>query len=295
MAEFIETLFKQAFPDRLFINLKVDVPVIGKLISNRVVRAVSLTGSRRAGMAVGAQAGAALKKCVLELGGSDAYVVLDDADVEYAAQVCVAARLQNAGQSCVAAKRFIVTKKNLHTFSSAMESLMSAKKTGDPMQSSTDLGPMARRDLREELHKQVLRSVEAGARLELGGSVPTDPGFFYPPTLLCGVLPGQAAFDEELFGPVAAVIEAKDETQAIMLANKSRYGLGGAIFSRDVEKARELATTEVDAGMVFVNDFVRSTAGAPFGGVKESGLGRELGKEGCFEFTNIKTIYVKKG
>lgn len=292
-AEFIEGLFRRAFPDQLYINLRVGVETAGKVIADMRVRGVSLTGSRAAGMSVGAQAGAALKKCVLELGGSDAYVVLDDADVEQAAAVCAQSRLLNAGQSCVSAKRFIVTKKNVSVFTESMREKLAAQKFGDPTLSGTDFGPMARQDLRAQLHGQVERSVKSGARLTLGGTIPDTKGFFYPASLLAGVEPGQAAFDEELFGPVAAVITAKDEADAFRLANRSRYGLGGAVFSRDVERAKALATSEMEAGMVFINDFVKSDTLFPFGGVKDSGLGRELGHDGCLEFTNIKTVYAK--
>jgi succinate-semialdehyde dehydrogenase/glutarate-semialdehyde dehydrogenase len=247
----------------------------------------------RAGKSVGEIAGARLKKCVLELGGSDAYVILDDADVDAAAVTCATSRLLNTGQSCVAAKRFIVTRKNAKRFSEKLHELLSQKTFGDPMSAKFDLGPMARQDLRDQLHLQVEESVSMGAKLALGGIVPEQKGFYYPASLLTNVHPGSPAFDEELFGPVAAVIEAQDEKQAIALANRSRYGLGGAIFSRDIERAKSLAATEMDTGMIFINDFVKSDASVPFGGVKESGLGRELGKEGCFEFTNIKTIFAK--
>lgn len=292
-AEFIETLFNQAFPPGLYVNLNADVSVVSRLLGDDRVRGVSLTGSVRAGQSVAEIAGRNLKKCVLELGGSDAYVILDDANLEATALTCVTSRLMNAGQSCVAAKRFIVTQKNSAEFTERMKALMETKKLGDPTQSTTDLGPMARRDLRDQLHEQVLKSVKQGAHLVLGGMIPEHKGFYFPPTMLVGVKPGQTAFDEELFGPVAAVIEAKDEIAALKLANQSRFGLGGAVFSRDLERARHLAITEMDAGMVFVNDFVRSDAMVPFGGVKTSGLGRELGKEGSFEFTNVKTVLVK--
>ena len=292
-AEFIDTLFNQAFPPGLYVNLNVDVPVVAKLLAESRVRGVSLTGSVRAGQSVAEIAGRNLKKCVLELGGSDAYVVLDDANLEAAALTCVNSRLLNAGQSCVSAKRFIVTRKNIADFTERMKNLLELRIYGDPTQSTTDIGPMARRDLRDQLHDQVQRSLKQGARLALGGVIPERKGFYYPPSMLVGVKPGQTAFDEEMFGPVAAVIEAKDDLEAMALANNSCFGLGGAIFSRDLERARALAITEMDAGMVFVNDFVRSDAVVPFGGVKTSGLGRELGKEGSFEFTNIKTVFVK--
>lgn len=280
-AEFLADFFRQAFPDALYANLQVDVPVIGPLIADSRIRGVSLTGSRRAGMSVAEQAGKYLKKCVLELGGSDAYVVLDDADVELAADVCTKSRLLNTGQSCVSAKRFIVTKKNRGEF---------AKLMAEKMKAAKDVGPLARKDLRDTLNTQVVNSLKSGAKALTGAEMPDGKGFFYPPSVLESVKPGMAAFDDELFGPVAAVIEASNEAEAFALANKSIYGLGSAIFSKDVERARELARLEMDAGMVAINDFVRSDALAPFGGVKDSGLGRELGREGSFEFTNVKTI-----
>lgn len=284
-AEFIADFFRQAFPDNLYQNLLIDHETSAKLIADRRIRGVSLTGSRRAGVAVGRLAGEHLKKCVLELGGSDAYVILDDADLDLAAKMCAAGRMVNAGQSCVAAKRFIVTKKNTQAFTA---------KLVDELRTFRDIAPMARMDLREELHRQVEESVKLGARKVLGGELPSGPGFFYPPTVLSDVKPGMPAFDDELFGPVAAVIEALDEAQAMKLANRSIYGLGGAIFSRDVARAAELARTEMDCGMVCINDFIKSDASAPFGGVKDSGLGRELGREGSFEFTVVKSVFTVK-
>ena len=289
-AERIEKIFCSAFPDNTFINLPIEVALTQKMIADPRIRGVSLTGSRGAGSAVAALCGQHLKKCVLELGGSDAYVVFEDADVDRAAQICVEARLQNAGQSCVAAKRFIVNRRKLEAFTEKMAALMMKKKMGDPLQSDTDMGPMARMDLREGLHQQVQSSVKQGARVMLGGEIPEGKGYFYPPSVLTHVTPGMEAFDEELFGPVAAVIEAPTDREALKLANMSRYGLGGAIFSRDIERAKSLAVDEFEAGMIFINDFVRSDATVPFGGMKDSGIGRELGREGCFEFVNIKTI-----
>jgi succinate-semialdehyde dehydrogenase/glutarate-semialdehyde dehydrogenase len=199
----------------------------------------------------------------------------------------------NAGQSCVCAKRFVVTSKNVEEFTHLMREGLKAKKFGDPFSEGIDFGPLARRDLRDQLHEQVTTSVSQGSNLALGGKIPDNPGFFYPASLLTDVKPGQVAFDEELFGPVAAVIEAQDESEAFQLANRSRYGLGGAVFSKDVERAAELARTEMDTGMIAINDNVRSDAVAPFGGVKDSGLGRELGRDGTFEFTYIRSVFVK--
>lgn len=285
-AEFIGDLFRAAFPDGLYQNLLIDHDMSARIIADRRVKGVSLTGSRRAGVTVGELAGKHLKKCVLELGGSDAYVILDDADLDHAAKTCAAGRLVNAGQSCVAAKRFIVTKKNAAEFTAKLAAEMKAVKS---------IAPMAREDLRAELQKQVDASVRLGARVVLGCAIPPGPGFFYPPSVLSAVKPGMPAFDEELFGPVAAVIEAESEEQALAWANQSIYGLGGGIFSRDVRRAQELARTEMDAGMVCINDFVKSDASAPFGGVKDSGLGRELGREGSFEFTVVKSVFTPPG
>ncbi len=293
-AEKIENLFAAAFPENVFINLQVDVPWVEKIIADSRVRGVSLTGSMRAGRAVGELCGRHLKKFVLELGGSDAYVVFEDADVDRAAAMCVEARMVNGGQSCVAAKRFIVHRRLVERFTEKMIALMAKKKMGDPMLPDTDLGPMARADLRDGLAKQVVDSVAAGAKKALGGESFPGAGFYYPPSVLVSVLPGQPAFDEELFGPVAAVIEASSDREALKLANQSHYGLGGAIFSRDPERAKAIAVDEFEAGMVFVNDTVKSDALVPFGGIKDSGIGRELGREGSFEFVNSKLVMVGK-
>jgi succinate-semialdehyde dehydrogenase/glutarate-semialdehyde dehydrogenase len=264
------------------------------LIAHPSIRGVTFTGSTAAGRIVGSAAGHALKKAVLELGGSDAYVVLGDADLPSAARVCASARLVNSGQSCIAAKRMIVEKSVAPEFTERLVAEMAAKRMGDPLNDSTEMGPMARVDLRRELHQQVLRSVAAGARLVLGGKIDRSlAGAFYPPTVLTGVRPGMAAFDEETFGPVAAVIEAEDERQAVELANRTPFGLGGAVFTRDVAKGERLAAGEIEAGSCFVNDSVRSDPRLPFGGVKESGFGRELSSFGMREFVNIKTVWVK--
>lgn len=289
-AEKIEDLFCEAFPDNVYINLQIDHTLAEKMIADPRIRGVSLTGSTRAGSAIGALCGKHLKKCVLELGGSDAYVVFEDADVDRAAEICVEARLQNNGQSCVAAKRFIVNRRHYGAFVDKMVALMAKKRIGDPLLPDTDLGPMARADLRTGLHEQVQRTIKAGAKVALGGEIASGKGYFYPASVLSGVTPGMEAFDEELFGPVAAVIEAPTDRDALKMANQSRYGLGGAIFTRDVERAKTLAADDFEAGMIFINDFVKSDALAPFGGIKDSGVGRELGREGSFEFVNVKTI-----
>jgi succinate-semialdehyde dehydrogenase/glutarate-semialdehyde dehydrogenase len=290
----IEEVWREAgLPEGMFRTLRVGHDQVARLIADPRVAAVTLTGSTDAGREVAAHAGAALKKMVLELGGSDAYVVLEDADVAEAAATCAAARLINAGQSCIAAKRFIVVEAVRERFESAFVAAMRVATVGDPLDPATSMGPLARVDLRDALHDQVQRSVRAGARLELGGEVPAGVGAFYPATVLTGVLPGMAAFDEETFGPVAAIVPAADESAAVRLANQSSFGLGAAVFTRDLARGERIATFELDAGSCFVNEFVRSDPRLPFGGVRESGFGRELGSFGIREFVNVKTIYVK--
>lgn len=277
-------------------NLVKTVLIDGKrasaLIAHPLIAAVTLTGSTAAGEQVAKQAGSQLKKCVMELGGSDAYVILADADLDLAVDVCVKARMINNGQSCIAAKRFIVVDPLYEAFSARMTERMEAIAMADPFDPETTLGPMARKDLRDDLHEQVRRSVESGARLRVGGRVPDGAGAFYPATVLADVTPGMAAFDEELFGPVAAITRARDEREALRLANQSPFGLGGAVFSSDVGRARELARDHLEVGCAFVNDQVRSDPRLPFGGIKRSGFGRELGSFGILEFVNIKTVYV---
>jgi succinate-semialdehyde dehydrogenase/glutarate-semialdehyde dehydrogenase len=290
----IEQLFLDAgFPEHTFQNVFLSNEAAAKVIADRRVHAVSLTGSTRAGKAVAAQAGQHLKKCVLELGGSDAYIVLDDAPLEQTVEACVTSRLINAGQSCIAAKRFIVTEGIYDEFTGAFTAAMRKKKMGMPDSDEADLGPQARHDLRDELHAQVTKSLEAGAKAALGGHVPEGDGAFYPPTVLTDVKPGMPAFDEELFGPVAAIIRAKDTEEALMLANKTTYGLGGAVFTADTAEGERIAAQELEAGCCFVNDFVRSDPRLPFGGIKSSGFGRELSRWGIREFVNAKTVYVK--
>ena len=233
-----------------------------------------------------------LKKTVLELGGSDAYVILDDADIEQAAQISTKGRLVNSGQSCIAAKRFIVTGKTKAGFEAAFVKQMAAAKMGDPLDESNNVGPQARHDLRDELHRQVRDSIAKGAKCLLGGSIPNNKGAFYPPTVLTDVKPGMPAYDEEMFGPVAAIIPVADEEQAFAVANDSVFGLGGAIIARDVARAEKLAVERMESGTVFVNDAVRSDPRLPFGGIKESGYGRELSGFGIREFVNIKTIFI---
>ena len=289
----IEEIFREAgFPVNLFRTLLIGSGQVGAVIDHSLVKAVTLTGSIPAGKAVAARAGSALKKTVLELGGSDPYIILADADLEAAVEACVFARLLNCGQSCIAAKRFIVVAEIADRFEQLLLDKMRVKSMGNPM-TKVDLGPMARSDLRDELHQQVVTSIAQGAGLLLGGEIPIGAGAFYPPTILTNVEPGMPAFDEELFGPVAAIIRAGDEAEAIALANKSDFGLGAALFTQDLEKGQRIAEQELEAGCCFVNDFVRSDPRLPFGGVKMSGYGRELAQFGIREFVNIKTVCIK--
>ena len=290
----IEEVFRDAgFPRQLFRSLLIGSAQVDNVIENEHVKAVTLTGSTPAGQAVAGKAGKMLKKTVLELGGSDAYVVLEDADLDSASTTCVNSRLINAGQSCIAAKRFIVVDKVHDEFVESYVAKMRSKKMGDPNDPSTDLGPQARMDLRDELHSQVEESVRRGAKSLLGGKLPEGKGAFYPPTVLVNVQPGMPAYEQELFGPVAAIIRAKDEKDAIRIANDSPFGLGSAVFTSDPARGRRIAEFELEAGCAFVNDFVKSDPRLPFGGIKTSGYGRELSAFGIREFVNIKTVYIK--
>jgi succinate-semialdehyde dehydrogenase/glutarate-semialdehyde dehydrogenase len=290
----IEMIFKRAgFPQGLFRNLPVTSALAGQLLENPLVKAVTLTGSVQAGRSLAAKAGSLLKKSVMELGGSDAYVILEDADLEAAAKTCARSRLINGGQSCIAAKRFIVVEPARKRFEALLTEAMGNVWPGDPLLEETAMGPLARRDLRDDLHKQVEASVAKGARLLLGGKVPPGPGAFYPPTVLADVGPGMPAYEEETFGPVAAVIPARDEADALRIANSSRFGLGAAVFTRDLARGERIAAEELEAGNCFVNSFVRSDPRLPFGGVKESGYGRELSHFGIREFVNIKTVFAE--
>ncbi len=289
----IEEIFREAgFPNDAFRTLLVGSSQVEAIIENPLVRAVTLTGSTPAGRAVAQKAGEMLKKTVLELGGSDPYVVLDDADLEAAVDTCVASRLINSGQSCIAAKRFIVTEKNRSEFERLYVQRMRAAKMGDPLQEDTEVGPQARHDLRDDLHEQVRESIRKGATLLLGGEIPDNTGAYYPPTVLTNVRQGMPAYHEELFGPVAAIIPVADETEAIRVANDSVFGLGAAIFTNDIKRGERIAAEELQAGCCFVNSFVKSDPRLPFGGIKESGYGRELAVYGIKEFVNIKTVYI---
>lgn len=289
----IESIFRSAgFPQDVFRTVLVGSSHVDAIIENPLVRAVTLTGSTPAGRAVAGKAGEMIKKTVLELGGSDAYVILDDADLQQAVNTCVSSRLINSGQSCIAAKRFIVTEKNREEFERLYVQRMRVARMGDPMQEETEVGPQARQDLRDDLHRQVQESIESGATLLLGGQIPDGPGAYYPPTVLTAVKKGMPAYDEELFGPVAAIIPVADEDEAIRVANDSVFGLGAAVFTRDVERGEQIAATRLEAGACFVNSFVKSDPRLPFGGIKESGYGRELAVYGIKEFVNIKTVYI---
>ncbi|NHK32097.1 MAG: NAD-dependent succinate-semialdehyde dehydrogenase [Asgard group archaeon] len=290
----IEEVFRKAgFPEYAFKTLLIGSKQVAAVIENDVVKAVTLTGSTPAGKAVASKAGEMLKKTVLELGGSDPYIILEDADNEEAVMTCVKSRLINAGQSCIAAKRFIVVEAKKEDFVKGFVEYMGSMKMGDPFDPSTNVGPQARHDLRDELHKQVQKSIEMGAELLLGGFIPDGPGAFYPPTILTNLKKGMPAYDEELFGPVASIIIAKDDEEAISIANDSNFGLGSAVFTKDIVRGERMAIEEIEAGSCFINTFVRSDPRLPFGGIKQSGYGRELSHYGIKEFVNIKTIYIK--
>jgi succinate-semialdehyde dehydrogenase/glutarate-semialdehyde dehydrogenase len=288
----IENIFRESgLPSGCFTTLLVPSSDVQHVIEHPLVRAVTLTGSTPAGRAVASQAGAVLKKTVLELGGSDPYIVLEDADLDLAVQTSVNSRCINSGQSCIAAKRFIVVESLRKEFTSRFVEAMRAKRVGDPMDDSTEVGPLARRDLRDDLHQQVASSIRNGATLLLGGEIPPGCGAYYPPTVLGNVTPGMPAYDDELFGPVAAIISARDEADAIRIANDTVFGLGSAVFTRDEARGERVAR-ELQAGSAFVNALVASDPRLPFGGIKESGYGRELSAFGIREFVNVKTIVV---
>ncbi|MFZ3075260.1 MAG: NAD-dependent succinate-semialdehyde dehydrogenase [Psychrobacter glacincola] len=289
----IEKIFHESeLPDDLFRTILIDHDQSEKLIGHDKVRGVTLTGSDGAGSIVGQQAAKAIKKAVLELGSNDAFIVLEDADLELAVQTCTLARLINNGETCVAAKRFIVVDSLYDEFRKRIVEEFASKKSGDPMDDSSDLGPLARKDLQEKLHAQVEESVSKGATISVGGKLPEGKGSFYPATILENVEKGQPAYDDELFGPVASLIRAKDQDDALRIANDSRYGLGGAIFSKDEDKAIRLANEEFDTGMVYINGYGLANPALPFGGVKNSGHGREHGGFGIKEFVNIKGVHV---
>lgn len=289
----IEQLFLEAgFPKNAFTITLAEIKHVEFIIGHEKIAAVTLTGSTQAGKSVASIAGKYLKKTVLELGGSDPYIIMDDADLDLAAEKCVAGRLINTGQSCIAAKRFIVTKQNSNTFIEKVHTLMAQKSFGDPLSDAYPLGAIARSDLRELLHCQVIQSIEKGAKCLLGGHIPDSKGLYYPATLLTHVLPDTPAYSEELFGPVASIITTNDESESISIANDTSFGLGGALFTSDTQRAKEIATYQLEAGCVFVNDFVKSDPRLPFGGIKQSGYGRELSPLGIKEFINAKAISI---
>jgi succinate-semialdehyde dehydrogenase / glutarate-semialdehyde dehydrogenase len=288
-----EVLHSAGVPQDLFRTLLLPSREVEALIKDDHVAAITLTGSVAAGRSVATAAGSVLKKCVLELGGSDAYVILEDVDVEAAAKVAATARMVNGGQSCIAGKRFIVVRSVLDAFEQAMVEAMGAYQMADPAKEDTKLGPMVSAKARDAIHAQVVRSIGKGARLLLGGKIPDGAGAWYPPTVLSDVRPGQPAHDEEVFGPVAAIIAAENEADAIRIANASEFGLGSGVITADLARGRRIAAEELEAGLSFVNENVRSDPRAPFGGVKHSGYGRECGVFGIREFVNIKTVHVK--
>jgi succinate-semialdehyde dehydrogenase / glutarate-semialdehyde dehydrogenase len=288
----IEDVFRRAgAPESIFQTLLAPAKAIEQLIADPAVAAVTLTGSDAAGRSVASLAGKHLKKAVLELGGSDPFIVLADADIPASAAEAVKARIVNSGQSCIAAKRFIVEQRVAEAFEREFVRRMSELAVGDPMNRDTQVGPLARDDLVADLDAQVRASVAAGARLLLGGSRLDRAGYFYAPTVLADVTPGMPAFDDETFGPVAALSVARDAEEALELANRSRYGLAASLWTRDLARAREFAA-RIEAGVVFVNGMVKSDPRVPFGGIKASGYGRELGSFGIREFVNVKTVWV---
>ena len=288
----IAAIFRDAgFPPGLFATVLLDSQAVAALIADPRIVAVTLTGSERAGSAVAGQAGRLLKKTVLELGGSDPFVVLADADLAAAAKAAADARLVNSGQSCIAAKRFIAVEAVADRFLNLFVDELRSRRVGDPLARDTQVGPQARMDLRDELHRQVEESIKRGAKRLLGGEIPSGKGAFYPPTVLAGVDKGMPAFDEETFGPVAAVVRAKDEDDAVRLANDSPFGLGASLWTQDRGRAEHLAA-QIEAGAIFVNGIVKSDPRLPFGGIKRSGYGRELSEYGIREFVNIKSVWI---
>jgi succinate-semialdehyde dehydrogenase/glutarate-semialdehyde dehydrogenase len=288
----IEALFVEAgYPQGVLRALLIEINQIESVIEHDAVQGVALTGSDKAGAAVAALAGRAIKKTVLELGGSDPYLICEDADLDLAAKKCVQSRLNNCGQTCISAKRLLVHRSVLEAFTEKVLNEITQRRQGDPVVEANDLGPMARADLLVNLQRQVDASVAAGARLLLGGETPQDVGLFYPPSVLTDVRPGMPAFDEEVFGPVVTLIPVADDAEAISLANQSAYGLGAAVFTQDVERAKRLAH-QLECGVCFINDFVKSDPRLPFGGIKRSGYGREMSAIGIREFVNVKTVCV---
>jgi succinate-semialdehyde dehydrogenase/glutarate-semialdehyde dehydrogenase len=287
-----ELFIEAGFPEHLCQSVIVDNEIAAYIIAHDKIAGVSFTGSEQAGKIVAANASNHLKPTILELGGSDPYIVLEDADLELAAQCIVTSRLSNSGQVCIAAKRTIVVETVAEELKNKISALMDDYQMGNPFDANTKIGPLARADLRDHLHQQVLKSIQQGAVLQLGGTIPNGKGFFYPPTLITNVCPNNIAFDEELFGPVIAMTKADNEAHAIWLANQSKYGLSAAIFTSDLKKGQDIATNQIEAGSCFVNAFVVSDPRVPFGGIKHSGYGRELSQEGILAFANKKVVSV---
>ncbi|WP_405605449.1 NAD-dependent succinate-semialdehyde dehydrogenase [Polaribacter sp. Asnod1-A03] len=291
----LEKIFIEAsLPKNLFKTLLISHDQSDEIIKHKSIRGVTLTGSSKAGRNIGQKATAELKKVVLELGSNDAYIVLEDADIELAVEKCVLGRIYNNGETCIAAKRFVIVDAVYDKFKEAFVKAMKDVKVGNPLDDNNEMGPMAREDLRETLHDQVIKSVEKGAKILCGGTITEGKGYYYPVTVLDDVKPGQPAYDDELFGPVASLIKAKDTEDAMRIANDSRFGLGGGIFSKDEEKATKLAQDYFDTGMIFINSFGIADPVMPFGGVKDSGFGREHGGFGMKEFVNIKAVTFSK-
>ena len=289
----IEEIFIDAgFPENTFKTLLIGSDLVDKVINHPSVKAATLTGSEPAGMSVASACGNKLKKTVMELGGSDPFIVLGDADIDEAVKVGVTARMINNGQSCIAAKRFILVEEIADEFEAKFVENMKAIKVGNPMQSDTELGPLARQDLVNELDAQIKKTVEQGAIILCGGKPIEGKGYFYPPTVITNVQAGMTAYKEELFGPAAIIIRAKNEADAVRIANDSPFGLGASLWTEDIKKAESLAQ-QIESGSVFINGLVKSDPRLPFGGIKISGYGRELSHYGIKEFVNIKTVWIK--
>ena len=287
-----DCITEAGFPNNIFNNLQIPSSLVSKVIEHDQIQGVAITGSVNAGKAVAKIAGKNLKKTVLELGGNDPYLILDDAELDHAVKACVEGRLLNNGQSCISAKRLIVTKNNIESFTKKLIDNLVSKVMGDP-HDDVDYGPLVSTSARAEVHKMVESSIKMGAKLNLGGKIPNIEGAYYPITVLSKVQPGMPAFEEEIFGPVFSIIEANNNDHAIDLANNSKYGLGAAVFSSDIGGGKKIAEEKIQAGVCFVNDYVKSDPRLPFGGVKMSGYGRELSGYGLMEFVNIKTIVVE--
>jgi len=291
----IEEVFREAgLPDDLFRSLLIDVPQTTEVIHDPRVAAVTITSSVAAGRAVASEAGKVLKKCVLELGGSDPFIVLEDANIDKAVETGIVGRFQNSGQSCIAAKRFIVVDAVYDAFEQKFVDAVKKLKMGDPAEEGVYIGPQARMDLRDGLHDQVQRTVQAGAKLLVGGEIPGGSGAFYPATVLAGVKEGMAAWSEELFGPVATLIRVKDEAEAIKVANGTDFGLGGAVWTQDLARGERIAADEIHSGAAFVNEMSKSDPRMPFGGIRNSGYGRELSIHGIREFVNVHSVWVNR-